>query len=539
MMNGLAMMENRPLKAPREDRRVFHDPPMTSIESLWASNLERIAQYEFNLNGDSFQNIRAKARSDFFEAAKDYTLNTLGIDHSVSFKVDQAIIVGGHQPELFHAGVWYKNFLLNRLSNSQAAIGINLVVDNDINTSAGVYVPGGSKERPRRRWVPLDQKQSAVPFEHRQIHNLDFFKAFPERVDVYAQPLGLETAVGCVWKHVVDAVSKDDSMTLGEALSIARARFERQFGINNLELPVSHLCRLEAFGEFFAFIVERIEEFAVAYNQSLFDYQVLNKIKSDTHPVPPLEIKDQWYELPFWIWNESDYTRRRLYARNASHHIELSSLNGKHATIKLPLSNLASSFLELEKQNIWIRPRALSMTMFVRMFLSELFVHGIGGAKYDQLTDNIIRRFWEIEPPGFVTATATMLLPNSVDTTDAPTVSEIRQALRNMRFHPEWFFNDQANGEIGELINIKRAIVESLAENTPTKQQHDRITQINGQLSHELNERKSDLKRKEGEVKQLRNIAEVTNWREYSYCLHPEGLGHELFQMAQNAVEQS
>ena len=50
-------------------------------------------------------------------------------------------------------------------------------------------------------------------------------------------------------------------------------------------------------------------------------------------------------------------------------------------------------------------------TMYLRFYLSDLFIHGIGGAKYDELTDEIIRRFFGIEPPRYLTATATIRLP--------------------------------------------------------------------------------------------------------------------------------
>ena len=42
--------------------------------------------------------------------------------------------------------------------------------------------------------------------------------------------------------------------------------------------------------------------------------------------------------------------------------------------------------------------------------LSDLFIHGIGGAKYDELTDQIICRFFGFEPPGFVALSATQRL---------------------------------------------------------------------------------------------------------------------------------
>ncbi len=49
--------------------------------------------------------------------------------------------------------------------------------------------------------------------------------------------------------------------------------------------------------------------------------------------------------------------------------------------------------------------------MFARLVLSDVFIHGIGGAKYDQLTDAIVRRFFGVEPPGYLVATATLKLP--------------------------------------------------------------------------------------------------------------------------------
>ena len=49
--------------------------------------------------------------------------------------------------------------------------------------------------------------------------------------------------------------------------------------------------------------------------------------------------------------------------------------------------------------------------MFARLFLCDLFIHGIGGAKYDQMTDAIIERFFGFAPPDYLTVTATAKLP--------------------------------------------------------------------------------------------------------------------------------
>ena len=51
---------------------------------------------------------------------------------------------------------------------------------------------------------------------------------------------------------------------------------------------------------------------------------------------------------------------------------------------------------ELPAGSIRLRTRALTTTMFSRFLLGDLFIHGIGGAKYDELGDEIARRFFGI-----------------------------------------------------------------------------------------------------------------------------------------------
>ncbi len=49
--------------------------------------------------------------------------------------------------------------------------------------------------------------------------------------------------------------------------------------------------------------------------------------------------------------------------------------------------------------------------MFARLVISDLFMHGIGGGKYDQMTDAIIRAYFDVPAPPMVVATATLRLP--------------------------------------------------------------------------------------------------------------------------------
>ena len=93
---------------------------------------------------------------------------------------------------------------------------------------------------------------------------------------------------------------------------------------------------------------------------------------------------------------------------------------------------------------ICLRPRALMTTLFLRCFLADGFVHGIGGGIYDRLTDQIIRDFLRIEPPAYAIATATLHLPlpetvrRSVEHLDA-LVANLSDQARRLRSSPESF----------------------------------------------------------------------------------------------------
>jgi hypothetical protein len=61
-----------------------------------------------------------------------------------------------------------------------------------------------------------------------------------------------------------------------------------------------------------------------------------------------------------------------------------------------------------------LSPRALTLTMFFRLALVDQFIHGIGGGRYDQVTDRLIARHFNIEPPRFCVTTATLYFPDAV-----------------------------------------------------------------------------------------------------------------------------
>src|SRR4029079_8138752 len=78
------------------------------------------------------------------------------------------LFLAGHQPELFHPGVWVKNFALAGLARRQGGVGVNLLVDNDTAKSASLRVPIPG-EWPQVRDIPFDRWQGELPWEERHV----------------------------------------------------------------------------------------------------------------------------------------------------------------------------------------------------------------------------------------------------------------------------------------------------------------------------------------------------------------------------------
>jgi hypothetical protein len=282
------------------------------------------------------------------------------------------------------------------------------------------------------------------------------------------------------------------------------------------------------------------------YNEALAEYRQVNKIRSKNHPVPELAADGDWLEAPFWLWTRENPQRRHLFVRQqrtASGTITLELSDRQGTTEKLTghdnaPTDWSDQTIRLEEQGIKIRPRALVTTMYARLIAGDLFIHGIGGAKYDELTDAIIRRFWNLEPPAYLTVTGTVRLPVARPNTTPADLRRDRRALRDLRYRPEAFLEEAPAEVRPQLCQLASQRQTMLAERQfdfrrVTPEAHRRLDELRASMSNLLDgvyaARTSQLARDEELVRQNRLLAS----REYSFVLFPaEELPHQLQQLA-------
>jgi hypothetical protein len=167
--------------------------------------------------------------------------------------------------------------------------------------------------------------------------------------------------------------------------------------------------------------------------------------------------------------------------------------------------------------------------MYARLVLSDLFIHGIGGAKYDELTDEIIRRFFGIEPPGYLTATATFRLPIERPQVTVEDLRQIVQRIRDLRYRPESFLGDPllarepAIGQsLESLADEKRHYLASHRLRRGTREEFLGLDQINRAMHDLLRPVEEHLRREHSRLIEDVRRARLLGSREFSFVLFPE-----------------
>ena len=151
--------KSRRLCAPRENRTALVEPPFSAVPDLVQANERLRESYDYDLQGRSLRALVADARRALVNEAGRYTREYRDVDFDASA---QRIFLAGHQPQIFHPGVWFKNFALSALARKHSATAVNLIIDSDTIKDATLRVPGRSVERPHVTPVAMDRRWGPV-----------------------------------------------------------------------------------------------------------------------------------------------------------------------------------------------------------------------------------------------------------------------------------------------------------------------------------------------------------------------------------------
>jgi hypothetical protein len=287
---------------------------------------------------------------------------------------------------------------------------------------------------------------------------------------------------------------------------------------------------------FIAHLLAHLPRFWDVYNSALVEFRRKHKIRSAAHPVPELTAVDDWLEAPLWIWSIDAPRRRRLFVRQRNDELIISDRAGIEATLSITPEGDASAALEqlavLFARGIRIRTRALITTLAARVLLGDLFIHGIGGAKYDELTDSIVNRFFGIDPPGYMVVSGTLHLPTVLPKPINGSSIQLQRCVRELEFHPERFLNGQSSpcGKLdapldsatATFIAEKRRWVETPQTTANARERCRAIRAANEALQSAVAPLREAWTKESAEAALRQRAAAILASRDYAFTLFPE-----------------
>ncbi|MDZ4819956.1 MAG: hypothetical protein SGJ20_13380 [Planctomycetota bacterium] len=517
----------RKIAAPAKSGGKLISPAAELAGQLADANRQQLLACDYDLHGLTLQELALQSQRELLDEACHYTASYRDVSCeqralSTAKKLPR-LFLAGHQPELFHPGVWLKNFVLGRMASQQNATAINLVVDSDTIKRTSVRVPTGSIARPHLEGVLLDQPGQPIPFEQRKIIDAEMFRSFGQRVASTIAGLVPDPMIRELWPIAIDGAKHTNS--LGECLAQTRHIWEGRWGCDTLEIPQSRICSLPAFLHFTAHLLAHLPRLWEVYNSALVEYRRANHIRSQAHPVPQLAQEGDWIEAPFWVYRDDAPRRQRLFARCQDEQIVLTDRQGWEATLSLSAEGSTATAIEqlqaLAKSGVHMRTRALITTMVARVLLGDLFVHGIGGAKYDQLTDQLISRFFGLAAPAYMTVSGTLRLPIDYPRGSEAELRSIRQQQRELLFHPERFLEASNAAGWQSYLTEKQRWIESPNVPETAKRRCQSIRSANENMQPWLATQRGELDQAARAVAERAKAERILSSREFSFCLFP------------------
>jgi hypothetical protein len=457
-------------RVPRGNRESYIRPPVAELPAVVEENRRLAAAWDFSFAGRPVADFRAAARAEVVAAARQFSEHWNFKPPARPWTEPQPIVVTGHQPPPFHPGVWIKNFLAASLAGKVGGAAINLTVDSDEVRDQVLRYPtrlgadGAEMDHARVAEVAFAPEDGGMALEEQSSEVLQA-ELVPDIRRFAPGPV-----VEAGYRYLFELIPRlRDDATLAEALAAARHALEEYTGVHNLELPISRLADTEAFRLFAAEALRRRENLWIAYNDSLAEYRRAYRERSLAQPVPDLARDGPRLELPLWVWRTGQ-PRRHLWAELiAGGELALFANNepiGRIGAADLANADATATRLAALRAEGWkIRPKALTLTLFVRLAVGDVFIHGLGGALYEKITDGLFERWLGIRAPGIILASATVHLSLPAYPATETDLASACRAVRQWRHNPDRMLGDAVRGrpEVAVMIDEKRQLVGGMA----------------------------------------------------------------------------
>jgi hypothetical protein len=409
----------------------------------------------------------------------------LGLDNSKTSS--NPLVVSGHQVEFFHPGILSKEILGSQAALQLGGSYISIILDHDphdlVFSSPQIEVHD-HMERIRKVSYLLNAKSQSKDSISNKKSWVDFLRQIPGNLEKHFDSNTM--------KQIDENISflienSGNHLEISDYITASRLYSLKNLNLTVYPLKVSEMVNLEGWKEYCDLVNDNLERFIEAHNSSLDEYRKLHHIKNHAQPVPNLAP----HESPFWVITNG----KRVKARHD----------------------------DIKKETLY--PRAITLSIFMRLFMSDIFIHGKGGARYDQVTNSIIRKFFNVTPSAFLVKTASLQIPVKLGSLLAKykSVKNIDDWLVRYRFF--LFHPDKIEGADPELVKHRNQLIkkfhESKHDNAGEKKAiHNELEENRIQILNQLGEFEDRLFKERDEIKKYTGDRNVLTDRTFPYFFY-------------------
>jgi len=309
-------------------------------------------------------------------------------------KHDTPIVMSGHQPEIFHPGILRKNRELLSFARTNQITPLFVSLDLDQHDAGVFFYPTRNRSGDLTvSKVSLSTGKGLVAGQKvRETGELkEIFSLVESSLhQVAINPSGKFARAKALYMELA-----------GESINLANAIVRRQLAVEHalLEISFSRILEADFAKEWIGSLLSDPEKLFSCFNQSLLSYRADHKIKNTANPFPNLKKDGTRLELPFWVITPVANSRDSLWA----------ALDDGNLSFSYGADSTRIALKSIEKEQI-IAPRGALTTALFRHYCCDLFIHGLGGGKYDRFTDQFYANLRQEKLSPFVVVSETRLL---------------------------------------------------------------------------------------------------------------------------------
>lgn len=382
----------------------LEEPPSSEWQSLLEKNIQRAEAVSAKMGNRAVAEARIALSEEAraFENELAEVASSLGLAWKVpAFYERGAVVMSGHQPVIYHPGLMQKLNALVALDPGSPVFRINVILDTDEASAGELLFPAASQVGPRLALVDLS---TGGPLLANQVVRStseveQIFADILERLDPH-----LDSGVIEKYRRAGEVFAKLGGRSVLHAQSIVRAQFAPR---DYLEVPYSRLLRRREISTLALLPLENIQSFAALYNNCLDHHRESRRIENPANPFPNLAIDSGKHEAPLWLIDTRLGTRAKIFVEHEGSKLLITAGNDVSWTIDV--SSIAEFPGQLGERYL-IAPRGGWISGLFRAALSDLFIHGFGGGKYDDFTSTFLEQWLGARAPEFIVTSCTRYL---------------------------------------------------------------------------------------------------------------------------------